>query len=71
MLIEWTLIIEGKATDLREVPPGADITEVDGAVCLGLCEACGQPILNYERAFFSDAESGIVIHATCDNEKED
>jgi len=68
-MIEWTMTIKGKADDISEVPRDAEIDAVAGIPCLGRCEECGQPVLEHENPLH-DPESGVVIHAACDEDEE-
>jgi hypothetical protein len=66
-VIKWQLTKEGECETFEEVPKTAEIIEIDGVACIGMCEVCGMPILE-GCSYFSDDE-GTIVHSSCLEEK--
>lgn len=64
-MIVWKNERTGLARTLDQVPNGAQVLEVDGVYCIGLCEICNKPIL--EGMEYESDEEGIIWHEMCDD----
>lgn len=64
-MIVWKNERTGLARTLDQVPKGAQVLEVDGVYCIGLCEICEKPIL--EGMEYESDEEGIIWHMMCDD----
>ena len=66
MKIEYTIMRRGECDSIAKLPAGATIDAVDDIPCIGVCEACGDPILEGERMFTD--EEGIELCGSCYDE---
>ena len=62
-MIKYTLTMNNSCTRLSDVPPGAEITEVNGREVLGSCEVCGWPVIKGQKhKYYVDGE---MVHSKC------
>lgn len=64
MKYSWTKTTTGNSYSLKSVPRGATITHVDDKECFGICEACGEPILEGEE-YATDLDGDTYVCFRC------
>lgn len=63
MKYEWSLTTYGECDNISEIPEGAIVEFIEGEVCVGQCERCGD-YMSEDEVYTTD-DDGCMICYDC------
>lgn len=61
MKYEWSFTTYGECDNISEIPEGAIVEFIEGEVCVGQCERCGD-YLSESDSYISDEEGCLTCY---------